>query len=157
MINRTRTLIVTAAFVVAAGAAAALAHGGQAHGASGSVLVLKISASRISTVDVPPLITSKTSPESPGDEVISVSKVGGSATGHRYLFCTNTGTARSIEVALYDCHVTYVLGNSTVTADGVIRLTGDATAAITGGTGAYAGARGTLRSTPANDTLTLLP
>ena len=68
-----------------------------------------------------------------------------------------TQTAPSPEQALYACQVTYVLARGTITAAGVVRLSGTATAAITGGTGAYAGARGTLTSRLGADRLTLAP
>ena len=99
------------------------------------------------------MITSKRSPERPGDQVIAVSKVRDSDQGRRYLICTATQTAPSVEKALYACQATYTLAHGTITVTGVVRLDGKATAAITGGTGAYAGARGTLRSAPGKDTL----
>jgi hypothetical protein len=53
--------------------------------------------------------------------------------------------------------VTYDLANGMITAAGVGRIGGRApiTVAVTGGTGAYAGARGTLTSSNGTDTLTL--
>ena len=55
------------------------------------------------------------------------------------------------------CQATYALSNGTVVAAGVARIGGSApvTVAVTGGTGAYAGARGTLTSSNGRDTLTL--
>ena len=147
----THKLVPTAA---AALAALLLATEAQAHGTA-MTLDLKITGTTISEVDVPPLVTSKTSPETPGDQVIAVSRVSGSASGHRYLMCAATGTAPSVEQGLYACQVTYVLARGTITASGVVRLSGRATAAITGGTGAYAGARGVLASVPGRDTLSL--
>jgi hypothetical protein len=142
--------------VAAAIAAALLAVAVRANGASSHVLHLSVTGTKISEVDVPPLITSKTSPETPGDEVIASSRVGGSTAGHRYLMCAAAQQAPSVETALYSCQVTYVLRGGTITAAGVVRIAGRATAAITGGTGSYAGARGTLVSAPGRDTLTLL-
>jgi hypothetical protein len=54
--------------------------------------------------------------------------------------------------------VTYDLANGTITAAGVGRIGGSApiTVVVTGGTGAYAGARGTLTSKAGTDTVTLL-
>ena len=54
--------------------------------------------------------------------------------------------------------MTYTLANGTITAAGVGRIgaSGPVTVAVTGGTGAYAGARGTLTSQSGSDTLTLL-
>src|SRR5262245_39751395 len=108
--NTHRFLLIGAAAIVASPLFAV-----STPGAPGRTLDLTITATKISTVDVPPLITSKTSPETPGDEVIAVSKVGGSATGRRYLVCTATATAPTVETARYACQVTYVLAHGTVT------------------------------------------
>jgi hypothetical protein len=96
--------------------------------------VLQNAAMRIATVDVPPLARSERSPETPGDQVSATSKVSGAATG-----------ARS------------ALSNGTIVAAGVAQIGGSApvTVAVTGGTGAYAGARGMLTSSDGRDTLTL--
>jgi hypothetical protein len=152
----TRRLTLIAAAALAAAAAILLPPGeAQANRSTDTVLKLSVTGTKLSTVDVPPLITSKRSPESPGDEIIAVSKIGGSATGHRFLMCAATQSAPSIEKALYACQVTYTLAAGTITASGVVHLNDTAAAAITGGTGAYAGARGVLTSTPGKDTLTL--
>ncbi|HZT15754.1 MAG TPA: hypothetical protein VFA19_07365 [Gaiellaceae bacterium] len=148
------TVIVTAA-AAASLTVLLLAVGAQAHRSGADSLQLTVVATKLSTVDVPPLITNKHSPETPGDEVIAISKVNGAASGHRYLTCAVTKTAPSIEKALYACQVTYTLSHGTITAAGVVHLSGAATAAITGGTGAYTGARGVLHSRPGTDTLSL--
>ena len=155
MTTRRLTLIAAAALAAAAAAALLPAGEAQANRSTDTVLKLSVTGTKLSTVDVPPLITSKRSPESPGDEIIAVSKIGGSATGHRFLVCAATQTAPSIEKALYACQVTYTLAAGTITASGVVHLNDTATVAITGGTGAYAGARGVLTSAPGKDTLTL--
>jgi hypothetical protein len=63
---------------------------------------------------------------------------------------------KSIARATYSCLGTYVLRDGTITAAGVLRLDQPSDVAVTGGTGAFAGARGTLHNTPAGtDTLTL--
>ena len=152
----TLKLTLVAAAALAAVAAVLLPAGeAQATRTTDTVLKLNVTATKLSTVDVPPLITSKRSPESPGDEVIALSKISGPATGRRFLVCTVTETAPSIEKALYSCQVTYTLAGGTITAAGVVHLNDTATAAITGGTGAYAGARGVLTSGTDKDTLTL--
>jgi hypothetical protein len=135
-----------------------LTAGGQAQQPSGQTLVLQNAQIKLATVDVPPLVRSKRSPETPGDEVIATSKISGAATGGRYLFCAAAKQGASIEKALYSCQVTYSLANGTITAAGVGRIGASApiTVAVTGGTGAYASARGTLTSSNGKDTLTLL-
>jgi hypothetical protein len=150
-----------AALVLSAAAATTAAlvstDGGQAQQPTGQTLVLKNSAMKLADVDMPPLVRSERSPETPGDEVIATSKVAGAASGSRYLFCAAAKQGASIEKALYSCQVTYTLANGTITAAGVGRIgaSGPITVAVTGGTGAYAGARGTLTSQSGSDTLTL--
>jgi hypothetical protein len=129
---------------------------GAHRGKGDSTLKLTVTGTKLSEVDVPPLITSKTSPETPGDEILAVSRIGGAAAGRRYLACAVTQTAPSIEKALYFCQVTYVLAHGTITAAGVVHLNGTSTAAVTGGTGAYAGARGSLVSSGTTDLVSLL-
>jgi hypothetical protein len=154
--RKAAALLVSVAAITAS--ALVLTAGGQAQQPSGQTVVLQNSAMRLAEVDVPPLVRSKRSPATPGDEVIATSKVSGAATGARYLFCAAAKQGKSIETALYACQVTYTLANGTITAAGVARIGGSApvTVAVTGGTGAYAGARGTLTSANGKDTLTLL-
>jgi len=151
-----------AALVLSAAAATTavlvVVDGGQAQQPAAQTLVLKNSAMKVADVDLPPLVRSKRSPETPGDEVIVTSRVAGAASGSRYLLCAAAKQGASIETALYSCQVTYMLANGTITAAGVARIgaSGPVTVAVTGGTGAYAGARGTLTSQSGSDTLTLL-
>ena len=152
----TLRLTLVAAAALAAVAAVLLPAGeAQANRTTATVLKLNVTATKLSTVDVPPLVTSKRSPESPGDEVIAVSKISGPSVGRRFLMCTATQTAASVEKALYSCQVTYTLTGGTITAAGVVHLNDTTKAAITGGTGAYAGARGVLTSATDQDILTL--
>jgi hypothetical protein len=141
----------------AAAVALALVAGAQARPAGARTLKLHVTATRLSSVDVPPLVTSKTSPETPGDQVIAVSRISGADSGRRFLMCSVTQTAPSIEEALYSCQVTYVLSHGTITASGVVYLSSrkPVKAAITGGTGGYANVRGVLSSLPGADTLTI--
>jgi hypothetical protein len=153
--RKVAALLASAAAITAS--ALVLTAGGQAQRPSGQTLVLQSSAMKISTVDVPPLVRSKRSPETPGDEVIASSKISGAATGNRYLVCLAAKQSKSVETALYSCQVTYNLADGTIAAAGVARIGGSApvTVAVTGGTGAYASARGTLTSSNGKDTLTL--
>jgi hypothetical protein len=134
-----------------------LTAGGQAQQPAGQTLVLHDSAMKIANIDVPPLVRSERSPETPGDEVIASSKVGGAASGARYLVCLAAKQGKSVETALYSCQVTYNLANGTITAAGVAHINPSPpiVVPVTGGTGAYAGARGTLTVTAQQDTLTL--
>jgi hypothetical protein len=68
----------------------------------------------------------------------------GKAYGDDHVVCTFTGTwPRETDF----CHGLFELPDGTIVADGA-SARGPFTVAITGGTGAYAGARGELRSTP---------
>jgi hypothetical protein len=159
MSYRIRTAAAALVLSAAAATTAALviSDAGQAQQAAGQTLVLRNSAIKIADVDVPPLVRSKRSPETPGDEVIVTSKLAGAATGSRYLLCAAAKQGPSIEKALYSCQLTYALADGTITAAGVGRIGagGPVTVAVTGGTGSYAGARGTLTSKSGTDTLTL--
>lgn len=154
-----RIRIAAAALAVSAAAAttAVVADGGEAQQPGARTLVLKNAAMKIADVDLPPLVRSSRSPETPGDEIIVSSKVSGAATGSRHLLCAAAKQGPSIEKALYSCQLTYALADGTITAAGVGRIGQSApvTVAVTGGTGAYAGARGTLTSKAGTDTITL--
>ena len=95
---------------------------GQAQQPAGRTIVLQTSATKLSTVDVPPLTRSERSPATPGDEVIASSRIGGAAGGSRYLFCAAAKQGPSVEKALYSCQVTYNLADGTITAAGVARI-----------------------------------
>jgi hypothetical protein len=150
--------IAAAALTLAAVAATTLVVAAEGHGQAptGRTLVLHVGKTKIVGVDVPPLIHGKHSPETPGDELIATSNVTGGTTGRRYLQCAVVRKGRDIAHARYGCTVTYNLEGGTITAAGVVSVAKPATAAITGGTGAYAGASGSLTSVPGDaDTLTL--
>jgi hypothetical protein len=149
---------VAAALACAAATALIVATGGSAQAPTARTLTLQNANLKISQVDLPPVIRSKRSPETAGDELFATSKVsGGGAAGSRYLTCAVARTAPSVENALYSCEVTYNLADGTITAAGVARVGGSAavTMAITGGTGAYAAASGSVTSTNGTDTLTI--
>jgi hypothetical protein len=144
-----RTRLIAAAAVAAAAVPFVLAAGGQAQQPTGRTLSLKISGTNVSAVDVPPLMRSRKATGLPGDMVIAISQVSGAATGRRYLHCTVVAKGPSIEKGTFSCMGSYVLADGTIEVAGVVRLDRDATVAVTGGTGAYVGARGTLSSSTA--------
>jgi hypothetical protein len=148
-----RTLVAAAALAAAAACAPlTLAH---AQAPTGRTLTLHVTGTQVTPIDLPPLHRTKRSPETAGDVVIARSRVTG---GTRYLRCAVVRPGRGFARALTSCDVTYVLADGTITAAGVVRLASStpSVVAITGGTGAYAGARGTLSSAPdGTDTLTL--
>jgi hypothetical protein len=152
---KNRTLLAVAA---AAALAALPVARGHAQAPAARTLTLHVTGTKVHGVDVPPLIRSKRSPETPGDEVIGVSKVSGADSGRLYLHCTVVRRGRSVALATYSCLGTYVLRDGTISAAGVVRLDKPSDVAVSGGTGAFAGVRGVLHTTPdGTDTLTLSP
>jgi hypothetical protein len=100
----------------------------------------------LSTVDLPPAATSDTSPPSRGDELVFTKRLtqGGRNAGTLHAVCTVTQPRASIETAVYQCQATYVLRTGQITAQTVapVGTASRLVLAVTGGTGAYAGARG---------------
>lgn len=157
--NRHR--IAATLFVLAfagAGTGLAVADSDEAQERLSATMVVKNRIVKMSTVDVPPLIRSRRSPETPGDQAIFVSKLSGDRSGRRYLHCTVVRQGKSYATALLSCDATYVLSDGSITAAGVAAIDNGkpVEGAITGGTGAYPGARGVVSSAPdGTDTLTL--
>jgi hypothetical protein len=94
-----------------------------------------------------------------GDRLGFGSSVTGDATGHSRGICTIIGRGQAL------CTIHEVLSVGTLTAQGIVNVQGkskNAPFAITGGTGAYNGARGTALVTDVNSSttdvrITLLP
>lgn len=66
--------------------------------------------------------------------------------GMLYTDCTGVGPTRPIFRATLLCTAAYTFADGQIVAAGRFSLDGDGELAITGGTGAYAGARGSIRS-----------
>lgn len=85
----------------------------------------------------------------------------GQSAGRLRAVCTATGRTVRFDRAAFLCHVVTNLRDGTISAEGTVRFAdGVITAAVTGGTGAYNGARGTFSSRdaqPTVDTFQLLP
>jgi hypothetical protein len=84
----------------------------------------------------------------------------GRVVGRLHVSCATTAGARNFLKSAITCSGTYVLRDGTLTAQGTFRVGGATTTiAITGGTGAYANARGVLVSKEdrggTHDTITL--
>jgi hypothetical protein len=162
--------VILAAAAGAAAAAAVLAAGGSAQAPGTRTLTFRETdrGSTFGIVDNPPRSrrTRQGSPTrvSAGDTVaISQRLVQGSgpATGTIHVSCTaTTGRAQRFDRAVFVCHATTTLPDGTIALEAALRF-GDqgVTAAVTGGTGAYEGARGTFTSAgdPSVDTFRLLP
>jgi allene oxide cyclase-like protein len=116
-------------------------------------------AGGLSAVDLPPIAASATAPPSRGDMVVfnkPLTTPGGRRAGTLHAVCTVTQPHRSIETAMFQCDGTYVLSRGQLTFSTAARI-GSApklTVAVTGGTGAYADARGVIVSTEEGDTAT---
>jgi hypothetical protein len=85
----------------------------------------------------------------------------GSQVGTLHAVCTVTRPRGSIETSLFQCDATYVLGTGRLTAATAGAISAPKiTLAITGGTGAFAGADGEIVSRqnggPARDTVRLV-
>lgn len=73
----------------------------------------------------------------------------GKRIGKLYAHCTTTVGNRSFLKSTITCAIVVVLGDGTLTGQANVKLAAPATTgAITGGTGAYAGARGVVVSKP---------
>jgi hypothetical protein len=85
----------------------------------------------------------------------------GKRVGRLYSHCTTVVAARQANRAAYACEAVVVLGGGTLTVQALLAHAGATVhGTVTGGTGAYANARGTLVSRPtktgADDTVTLV-
>jgi hypothetical protein len=115
-------------------------------------ITLTSSTQSVKLVDLPPRGKS-----SGGDVLVSVSRLknqAGKRVGTSHLNCNVTQGSRSFEGATYECAGVNRLSDGTIAFSGVAKL-GSAkviTVAVTGGTGAYEGASGTLVNTSTGDT-----
>ncbi len=112
-------------------------------------------------VDNPPKQKSEGSPTSAGDQFVATSPLvkGGKVIGKERIACTATSTSKSFEGAHFLCSGAFVLPAGTLFLEAIIgapHLEGS----VTGGTGTYAGAKGTFsvkeRETSSVVTVTLL-
>ncbi len=146
----TRTHLAATVATAAAGAALALAGAAGASGqdaAPATTLRLSARTTALNIVDAAPRRR-----VSSADALVTVSALSdaaGTRVGAGHLVCAVTRPARSFERATFQCDGTHRLRDGTLTFSLLARLGADRviTAAITGGTGAYAGARGELVNT----------
>jgi len=135
-----------------------LAAGGHAQAPADQTLALTLSGTRIAAVDQPPRHHGPHSPNSTGDIVIETGRLTGDRSGRFFLHCTALRPGRDLAKEPFLCHASYMLSDGSINVTGVIRLEDPegVDAAITGGTGAYAGARGSLHGSGPNQTLDLM-
>lgn len=113
--------------------------------------------------DIAPKSRSKREPfMSPGDQLVFTQKLRGASDkqiGRLYAKCASTAGA-PLTRARYLCEGVYSLADGTMTIAALVRFSETGTSgAITGGTGAYANARGTFSSKtskPGGDTSTVV-
>jgi hypothetical protein len=81
----------------------------------------------------------------------------GKRLGRQQAACVTTTGARDFRRSIVSCQIGVTLADGTLTVHIMLRPNASvATGAVTGGTGAYAGARGTVVSRNGTDTVTLL-
>lgn len=84
----------------------------------------------------------------------------GARIGTLRVTCVTTRGARDFRRSLMTCNGVYALRDGVLTVQGDVPVGGAVTGAVTGGTGAYVGARGSFTSTPTDggstDTITLV-
>lgn len=136
----------------------------QAGAATGPTTITFTEVSKGSTfefVDNPPKQKSEGSPTSAGDQFVATSPLvmGGKTVGKERIACTATNTSKSFEGAHFLCTGAFVLPAGTLFIEAIVgapHLEG----AVTGGTGSYAGAKGSFsvkeRDTSSVVTVTLL-
>ena len=105
---------------------------------------------QLSAIDLPPTQGTESDPPSRGDMVVFTKRLStpsGKRAGLMHVVCTVTVPRPSLETSLFQCDGTYALRGGTLAISHggpisarTLRL------AVTGGTGAYAGARGTIVS-----------
>ena len=116
-------------------------------------------------VDVPPRQKNQRTPPSVGDQLIFTNPLQKSATttaGKLHVRCTVTKSGRKFSAVTALCDGAYAFANGTIYASALIKLAAEnPVGAVTGGTGAYAGARGTFESKNvkggSQTTITLIP
>lgn len=141
------TALAIAATAAAAGAVAIVVAPGQAQTPGERTLALTARTTSVHVADLAPR-----GRVSPGDILVGTNRLtdaSGASVGVGYLHCGVTKAARGFQRATFQCSGTQRLGDGTLTFSLLGRLGADRviTAAITGGTGAYAGARGELMNT----------
>ncbi|MFN8217266.1 MAG: dirigent protein [Solirubrobacterales bacterium] len=132
--------------------ALAVAFAGSAAAAAGPATIKFKESNKGATfryVDVAPQ-AKKEGEVSPGDELVISNPLesGGKKIGHLRALCVATNSAKKFINVTFICTAMYVLdGKGTLAAQATLKVGKDVKGAIVGGTGSYAGARGTFLST----------
>lgn len=152
--KRLALLTIVAATLATVAVATAGSASGQAQG--GRTIQLRESGGGLSAVDLPPRARSRKSPPSRGDMVVFTKRLvtpDAKAAGTLHSVCVVTVPRRSIETATMQCNGTIVLRDGTLAVETALAIgsANVATLAVTGGTGAYEGARGSMVSRESGD------
>jgi len=144
----TRTHIVTAGSAVALSSVVAVPALTSAQSAPGTTITVQEKVRTVVSDDVAP--KSKTGRVSVGDRLITRQSLfgpGKKPTGTLFTECTGVGPTKGFSAATLLCTVTYKFAKGQIVASGVFKLDDNsARVPIVGGSGAYAGAQGTVRS-----------
>jgi hypothetical protein len=162
-----RTAIIAGSVVAALATGGVLAVSGGAQSPTGQTIKLVTKNCKFNFIDVPPKGKSRSAPPGSGDSaVFSCPAFDEAGARAGTLEATSTFTkggkaARAVATGVYD------LANGNIYASVLFSIQGSTTTGvITGGDGAYVGARGTIKTfdrpgekggDPSDDTLTLLP
>jgi hypothetical protein len=162
-----KPIVLGTTLAASAVAAAVIAGTGQAQDPAGRTLQIKASSPDVRYVDLAPRMRTRRSAPSTGDLVISagtLADAAGARLGTSHLVCAITDPRGAIQRSILQCTGTWRLRDGTLSFAVADALASDrtVTAAITGGTGAYAGARGEAVSRPtgedtSDNTVRLLP
>ena len=150
--------------VAAIGCALVLGSAASAQGPTALAFKELSKGSTFAFVDQAPLSKGKGEPSASAGDLIVFTNPLVDATGKRlgrlYMHCTAVVAARRADNASYACEGVVMLGGGTLSIQTFLAHAGATVhGTVTGGTGAYANARGTLHSRPtktgADDTVTL--
>ena len=152
---RTRRLGVIGALMSAGIAGAVISGGGGASAQAPTAATRTIAFTEVEKAepcciaDIAPKSRSKREPfMSPGDQLVFTQELratGGKQIGRIYAKCASIAGAR-LTRARYVCEGVYSFADGTLTTAGLARPNATISGVVTGGTGAYANARGTFSS-----------
>jgi hypothetical protein len=163
--RRTAIIAGSVLTVVATGAVIAASGGAQAPAPKATVIKLISKGGTLKLVDVAPKIR-KQGTLGAGDEFVLSAAVANAANKRVGTVDVHCSVTKTKPTARGVCDGIYALGNGELHIVARLVTDDDLTGSVVGGTGAYAGARGTFTSTTrpgkksadaSNDTITLLP
>ena len=146
-----KRLIVFVAVICAVGVAGIALADGRSAAVAAQTFTLVEHDGPFSFVDLPPVQSGPGRSVTPGDLLVltnPLTRPGGAKAGRLYAACTVIDARTSIDDAILHCNGSYVLPRGTLALSTTEPVASAPTLrlAVTGGTGAYAGARGTVVS-----------